>query len=119
MRKIIMLVVGGIAAVVGFVLPALGITDSNLPGVVGSLGIILSYVFFEAKADIARIKDGMQQLGKWTDPAFWVGLIGAILAYLSGELGLNLPLELISGLLVVVIPLLIKLFRKEQPEPTA
>lgn len=117
MRKIIMIAVGAIAAAVGFVLPTLGVIDSNLTGALGALAIILSYVFFEAKADIKDILDGMSQLEKWSDPTFWIGLVSAILVYLSTELGWNLPTELIAGVLALIVPLLIKLFHKSEPDP--
>src|SRR5512136_959008 len=103
MRKIIMLVVGAIAAVIGFVLPAIGVTNSNLPGAISALGIVLAYVFIEAKADMRNILAKVKQEGKLTDPVFWVGLISAILVYLSAQFGWNLPLEIITPVLIVVL----------------
>ena len=117
MRKIIMLVIGSLAAIVGFALPAIGVTDSNLPGAIGALTIVLSYAFFEAHADAGNIADLLKQTNKFQDPAFWTGLIGAVLVFLSGQLGWNLPLELIAGVLAVVMPFIIKLFRKTTPDP--
>ena len=60
MRKIIMVVAGAITAGIAFFGQTLGI-EIQAAGAVGALAIVLSYIFFEAKADIKRVNDGMIQ----------------------------------------------------------
>jgi len=109
-----MVVIAVLAAIFGFFGAQFGL-ESNPAGVIGALGVVIMYVIFEAKADIKRIASQARQLGKWKDPAFWTALVGAIILPLNEQLGLNLPTEIITGFLALLIPVILKLFRKVVP----
>jgi len=98
-RKTLMAVLGIIGAILAFFQQQFGLSIDST-AVIGSIGIILAYIFFEAKLDFRRIQKG---IAKFKDPKFWIALIGVILTALNGFLGWNLPVEIILGIVTVLL----------------
>jgi ABC-type uncharacterized transport system permease subunit len=119
-RKTLTAVLGIIGAILVFLKGTFGL-DLDAAAITTALGVILTYVLFEAKLDIAKV--GLQ-LGKWKDPKFWVTFIAAILTALNGALGWSLPIETINAVLGVILAVLFGwAFKKtaeakESPVPT-
>jgi len=98
-RKTLVAVLGIIGAVLVFLKGTFGL-DLDAAAITTALGVILTYVLFEAKLDSAKIGP---QLGKFKDPKFWVTLIAAILTALNGAFGWSLPIETINAILGVIL----------------
>jgi len=101
-RKTLTAALGIIGAILVFLKGTFGL-DLDAAAITTALGVILTYVLFEAKLDIAKI--GMQ-LDKWKDPKFWVTFIAAILTALNGAFGWSLPIETINAVLGVILAVL-------------
>jgi uncharacterized membrane protein HdeD (DUF308 family) len=104
-RKTLLTIIAVIGAILGVFGTAFGLSI-NVPGFMAALGAILVYVFFEAKADIARIST---QAAKWKDPKFWITVISGVLGALAGA-GINLPIspEIIITILTTIVGILFK-----------
>jgi cobalamin synthase len=102
-----MLVLGFILALVTFLQEHVGISVAA-GGAVSALAIIATYLFGEFKSDIQRVRGGLFQDKKWKDPAFWGALVAAILPVVSENLGIQLPIELITGVVAVILGLVFK-----------
>lgn len=101
-RKTLMAILAVFGAFLAFFQTQFGLTiDSK--AVVGSLSILLLYIFFEAKADFLRIR---AQSHKFLDPKFWLGFITAILTALNEIFGWNLPLTIIIPALGLIMSIL-------------
>jgi len=107
MRKWLMVLLAALGSVGALVSTEFGLTV-QLGSVVAGLGVALVYVFGEARADMARIKEGVTA-GKLKDPKFWLAFAGAVIAGL-GSAGMNLPVspEIISAVLAVILGALFK-----------
>lgn len=114
-RKTFLAVIGIIGVVLVFFRDQFGFGDLALGGVITSLGVILTWILFEAKADIKRVFDDLKaQKAKWADPKFWMAFIAALLPVLNSSLGLNLPVETINIAVGAIITVLFGiLFKKD------
>jgi len=101
-RKTLTAILGIIGAILVFLKGTFGL-DLDAAAVTTGLGVILTYVLFEAKLDLAKI--GAQR-DKWKDPKFWVTLISAILTSAAAGFGWNLPIETINAVLGVILAVL-------------
>jgi len=101
-RKTLTAVLGIIGAILVFLKGTFGL-DLDAAAITTALGVILTYVLFEAKLDIAKVGP---QLGKWKDPKFWVTFIATILTALNGAFGWSLPIETINAVLGVILAVL-------------
>jgi hypothetical protein len=106
-RKTLMFVLAIVMAVLGLFKTEFGL-QMDVAGLVGGITLLLTYVFFEAKLDILRIR---QQKGKWSDPKFWVSFILAIVTALNANLGWHIPVEIVSAIAFSIITALFKLFK--------
>jgi len=113
MRKVLTAIFAIVGAIVAFVTKEAGVS-SGLGAALAGLGVALTFILFEARADIKAVLEGLKQTNKASDPAFWTGLISVILLEVSAIFGLDIPVTIITPVLMAVIPLLIKLFRKER-----
>jgi len=118
MRKIILAVVGGFIALFGlFGVQVNLVSDINKASIIGALLIIGAYVFTEFKKDWAEFKEGVAQVNKYSDPAFWTALISSVLLPLLSLFGLQIGetvIAAVSSVLAVLVPVLINLFRKTE-----
>jgi ABC-type uncharacterized transport system permease subunit len=101
-RKTLTAILGIIGAILVFLKGIFGL-DLDAAAISTGLGVILTYVLFEAKLDLKKIG---AQADKWKDPKFWVTLISAILTAAAAGFGWNLPIETINAVLGVVLGLL-------------
>jgi hypothetical protein len=92
-------------AVLGAIVGALALSPQAGAAITG-LGLIVVYITFEAKADIAAQK---AQVAKFKDPKFWITVISAVIASLQTS-GVNLPIDssIITGVLAVILGFLFK-----------
>jgi uncharacterized membrane protein len=92
-------------AVLGAIVSALALSPQAAAAIV-SLGAVVVYISFEAKADIAA---QAAQKAKFTDPKFWITVISAIIGALATA-GINLPIspEIIVGVLTAIVAILFK-----------
>lgn len=97
-RKTFVFVLGLLTAIGAFIANQAGI-DLDISAIGIALIGIISYLQFQAKADIKKI----QQLNKWRDPKFWSQIIAIALAQIDGFFKLGLPLAEVSGILTVII----------------
>ena len=101
-RKTLMAILGIIGAILAFFQQQFGLSlDST--ALMGAAGLILAYVFFEAKLDFKRIQKGA---AKFKDPKFWITFVGVVLTALNESLGWNLPNEIILTILGFLLSLL-------------
>lgn len=101
-RKTLTAALGIIGAILVFLKGTFGL-DVDAAAITTALGVILTYILFEAKLDFAKIG---AQLGKWKDPKFWVTFFSAILTALNAGFGWNLPIETINAVLGVILAVL-------------
>ena len=71
-----------------------------LGSVAASLGIVLTYVFFEGKLDAKAMA---AQPHKWKDGKFWATLGTSLLVYVDQTFQLGLPIEAIGAIIAVAI----------------
>ncbi|MCK9521289.1 MAG: hypothetical protein M0R74_20035 [Dehalococcoidia bacterium] len=104
-RKLILTFVAVLGAILGIIGSEFGLA-LNGPAAAAGLGSVLLYVFFEAKADKARLR---AQKDKFRDPKFYLALISAILAALV-QAGIALPVspEIIIAVLTAIMGVLFK-----------
>jgi hypothetical protein len=102
-----MAIYGILAAVLAFFSEEFGLS-LDVTAVLGGLVVALTYIFWEAKDDIARIK---AQPHRWRDPKFWVAFISTVLLSLNEQLGMNIPVDVLSPVLVIVITAMFKWLR--------
>ena len=106
-RKTIFAILGVLGAVLGFIGKEFGLSIDP-SAVIATLVVAMVYIFGEAKVDLSRLR---QQAHKWTDPKFITALAMTILVQVNSAFGLNLPIELIIGILTVILGVL---FKKEK-----
>jgi len=113
MRKIITAVVAILGAVGAYFAAEAGVV-SGFGAALAGLGVALTFILFEARADIKNVVSGLVQSNKFKDPAFYTGLFGTVALELSAIFGWNIPVEILTPVLLLVIPILIKFFRKTE-----
>lgn len=106
-RKVLLLIAGIIYAALTFLKDQIGIS-LDPTAVVGTMAMIVIYLFGEARNDMARVKAKIVQEGKWKDPKFWISLAGAFIPVINEALVLSLPVEIINTLLATILALLFK-----------
>jgi len=104
-RKFLLVLVAVIGAALTFLKGQFGLAIDPT-AVVGAVTLIGVYIFNEAKADIGRMA---AQAHKWADPKFLATFLGAVVTPAAEALGLNLPTEIIQGILAAIVALLFKL----------
>jgi len=116
MRKIILAVVGAFIALFGlFGVQVHLVSDINEASIIGALLIVGVYLFSEFKKDWAEFREGVFQLNKYSDPAFWTALISSAVLPLLSIFNVQLTSEVIgtiASILAVLVPIFIKIFRK-------
>jgi len=101
-RKTLMAILGILGAILAFFQQQFGLSlDST--ALMGAAGLILAYVFFEAKLDFKRIQKGV---AKFKDPKFWLALLSAILVAINEAFGWNLPIEIILTVISFILSIL-------------
>jgi len=103
-RKDLMAIIGFVGAILLFLKEQFGLAI-DAAGFATALGVILVYVLFEAKRDIAAIA---QQSSKWTDPKFWLAFLIAVLNAANSSFGLSIPVDAINVIVGAIIALLFK-----------
>jgi len=101
-RKTIAFIVGLLGILAAFLHTQLGISLQAGEAMAG-LAPVLAFIFSEAKNDLQKIKSGLIQSRKYSDPAFLAALAGSVLPYINSALGLHLPAETILAVLAAVI----------------
>jgi ABC-type uncharacterized transport system permease subunit len=103
-RKTLLSILAVVGALLVFLKEQFGL-GIDAAGFATALGVVLLYVFFEAKRDIAAIA---QQSAKWRDPKFWLAFIAAIVTAVNSAFGLSLPVDIINVVLGFIVSLLFK-----------
>jgi len=104
-RKTLLTILAVLGAILGVFGTTFGLT-LNATALVAGIGAVLVYVFFEAKADCARIK---AQVARFKDAKFWLTVISAVLAALqSSGITLPIPAETIIAVLTAIVGVLFK-----------
>jgi len=111
-RKTIMAVFSVLLAIAAFFSEQFGLSV-NATAALGGIIVALTYIFWEAKDDIRRIK---AQPDKWKDPKFWVAFISTLLLSLNENFGLNIPIDILSPVLVIVITAMFKWLKIGEPD---
>jgi arginine exporter protein ArgO len=106
-RKALLLIAGIVYAVLTFLKDQVGIS-LDPAAVVGTLAMIAIYLFGEARADMARVKQKIFQEAKWKDPKFWMALVGVLIPVISEFITFPLPVEIINTVLAAILGLLFK-----------
>jgi len=82
-------------------------------GAAAGVGAVLTYIFFEAKLDLAALK---AQPGKWKDPKFWLTVVSALLAAVETTFNLGIPVAEVIAVLTMIVGVLFKVqFSKPAP----
>jgi len=103
-RKTLFAVLGVLGAVFGFIAKEFGLSmDPN--SIIATLVVAIVYIFGEAKIDLERMR---RQAHKWSDPKFLIALALFILGQVNSTFGLNLPIELIIGILTIFLGIIFK-----------
>ena len=98
------------------------VQDVNEVGIVAGLLILGVWIFVEFKKDFADFLAGVKQSNQWGDPAFWTATITGVLIPILTSIGVTLSAEVIaiaSSILAVLVPVLMNVFRKKEPDPVA
>jgi ABC-type uncharacterized transport system permease subunit len=103
-RKAMLAILGVVAALLVFLQQTFGLS-LDAAGFSTALGVVVLYIFFEAKRDIEIIK---QQKNKWTDPKSWIAFIVVILTAINSGFGLNIPVDIINAVLGIILSILFK-----------
>ena len=104
-RKTLLTILAVLGAVLGVFGTTFGLT-LNATALVAGLGAVLVYLFFEAKADIARVGP---QVARFKDPKFWLTVVSAALGALeSSGIVLPIPTETIIAVLTAIVTVLFK-----------
>ena len=103
-RKTIMAILGVIGAVLVFLQQQFNLSV-ELTGVATALGVIVLYIFFEAKRDIEAIR---QQVAKWADPKFWLAFIVALVTALNSSFGWDIPVDIVNVIVGFILSILFK-----------
>ena len=101
-RKVILLVVGIITAIMTFMQKTVGVSMDATAALSG-LVVVVAYLFGEGKMDFKRVKTGIVQGGKWKDSAFWTSLAASLLPVFNEALGINIPVEMVNSVIAIVI----------------
>lgn len=109
-RKTIMLILGIIGGAGAFIAQEFGLA-LDPASVIGAVTVALVYIFGEMKVDMERLR---AQAHKWSDPKFISALAMVILAQVNSAFGLNLPIELIMGILTILLGILFKKDHKQE-----
>jgi len=107
-RKTLTIIIAVILAIAGVLRAEAG--TEGLATALAALGTLALYIFFEARADIERVKAQILQEGRYKDPKFWLAIASAILAALT-QAGINLPVspEIIIAVLAAILTALFKI----------
>lgn len=123
MRKIFLGVVAALVALFGlFGVQIHLVQNVNEVGIVAGLLILGVWIFVEFKKDWADFKAGIKQSNQWGDPAFWTATITGVLIPILTSFGVTLSAEVIaiaSSILAILVPVLMSIFRKKEPDPVA
>jgi hypothetical protein len=123
MRKIFLGVVAALISLFGLFGVQIGLVgDVNEVGVIAGLLIVGVWIFVEFKKDWADFQAGVKQSNQWGDPAFWTAAITSVLIPLLTSFGVVVSEQLIaivSSILAVIVPVLMSIFRKDEPDPVA
>ncbi len=105
-RKWLLVLVAVIGAIAAFLGKAFGLSPNFAPAFAG-FGLIIVYLFNEAKADWIR---AASQSDKWKDPKFWSTLVGEVIAALgtAGVTLLPVSPEVLTGIIAFLVGLLFK-----------
>jgi tetrahydromethanopterin S-methyltransferase subunit E len=103
-RKTIMLILGIVGSVGSVIAREFGLAFDPA-SVIGAVVVALVYIFGEMKVDQQRLR---AQAHKWGDPKFISAIILSLLAQVNSAFGLNLPIELIMGILTILLGILFK-----------
>ena len=103
-RKTLLSIIAVIGAVLTFFKEQFGLA-MDVSGILAGIAAILLYVLWEGKADIKRIT---AQAGKFKDAKFWLAFVAMIIGVVNEQFGLNLPAEIIIGILTVLMGFLFK-----------
>lgn len=105
MRKKILIITAVAGALLTFMQAEFGLSIDPFAVTAGMTAVIV-YLFGEGRNDLARIKRGIVQEGRFKDPNFWIAFISAVLPVVNTELKLDLPVELIvtaaSGIIAFI-----------------
>ncbi len=108
-RKVLFLVLGIVLVALNQLQESFGLTlDAN--AVVMSVAVVLVYIFGEGQNDLKRMKS---QIGKFRDPAFWIGLTGGLIPVVNTAFDLDIPVAIVNTALTFLLGLI---FRKRSKE---
>lgn len=108
MRKWILFILAAVIAAVAWLGKFIGV-ELGAPAALASLVAIITYILGEGNNDIKRIKESAAyQEKKWLDPAFWTGLVAALIPIINETFGLHLPIEIIVAVLTAILGFLLK-----------
>lgn len=108
-RKTIMAVLGFLTVVLVF-LKAQFELDIEATGFMAALGVVLTYLLFQAKMDIKKIG---RQFDKFKSKKFWLALASTLVPAINTAFGLNIPVEIVVGVMGFIMSLI---FGKEFKE---
>jgi len=103
-RKDILSIIAVLGAILAFLKAQFGLSI-DAAGFTTGLGIVILYVLFEGKRDIAAIA---QQTSRFKDPKFWVAAIAAIITAINSAFGFSIPVDIINVVAAFILSLLFK-----------
>ena len=107
-RKTLMTVLAVVGAAFAFFSKEFGL-EIDTVGFMAMVSAVLLWVGFEARLDIKRIIERVgPQIGKFKDPKFWIAFVTAVITAANEIFEMNLPIELIIGVLAVIMSFLFK-----------
>lgn len=108
-RKVISIVMGILYTLLTYFKDEIGLAIDPTAMLMG-VAVLALYIFGEAKSDLKKAKTS----GKWTDPKFWLSMIGAALPIATTVVGVGakLPVKEVTGIIGTVVGFLFKKKKK-------
>ncbi len=108
-RKTIIAVLGFLTAILVFLKAQFGL-DVEVTGFVAAIGVVVTYLLFQAKMDIRKIG---RQFDKFKSKKFYLALASTLVPAINTALGLNIPVEIVVGVMGFIMTLIFgKEFKK-------
>lgn len=101
-RKTIIAVLGFLTTVLVFLKAQFGL-DIEVTGFVAAIGVVVTYLLFQAKMDIKKIG---RQFAKFKSKKFWLALASTLVPAINTVLGLNIPVEIVVGVMGFIMSII-------------
>ncbi len=119
-RKIIMVFIAFVVAILSFVAGQVEGLNIDPLAVGATLTAVVTYLYGEFRQDMERVKKKIFQSQKWKDKKFWIALFGALIPPIAGAIGIEINQTILNTIVGIVVPVITGwLFKKEATKSLA